>query len=141
MFVTAFLGVLNLQTGELLSANCGHNPPILWGPGAEAAFMGPPGGPVLGIMEDAAFKIEKTVLKPGAVLLAFTDGVTEAFSAAGAMFSEDRLLKAVEPVREGGVRDISEAVLKEVDSFAHGAPQADDITILTLRFRPDVAPV
>jgi sigma-B regulation protein RsbU (phosphoserine phosphatase) len=139
MFVTVFLGVLNLKTGELLSANCGHTPPILGVPETAPEFMGPPGGPVLGVLEDATFRMDRTDLAPGAFLLVFTDGVTEAFNTAGDLFTEERLLNEMKRVNRGDAKAITEAVLAAVDSFAQDAPQADDITILTLKFTPNPA--
>jgi sigma-B regulation protein RsbU (phosphoserine phosphatase) len=136
MFVTVFLGILDLKTGELSYANGGHNSPLTWDLEREAAFLGPPGGPVLGIMENTAFRMDRLVLGPGALLLAYSDGVTEAFSAFGEAFSERRLREWVTSLRKNPVKEMTEMLLGEIASFCKGAPQADDITILALRFRP-----
>jgi phosphoserine phosphatase RsbU/P len=133
MFVTIFLGVLDLKTGEFLYANGGHNPPVLAEKGYDAAFLGKPGGPVVGIMDDAEFRMDRLVLSPGALLLVYSDGVTEAFDIDGNAFAEDRLRDAVTVFREGAAQDVSKGLLQLIDSFCAGAPQADDITILALR--------
>jgi sigma-B regulation protein RsbU (phosphoserine phosphatase) len=136
MFVTVFMGILNVKTGEFIYANAGHNPPLLWHQDSEPAFLGRPGGPVVGIMDDAVFSMDRLSFTPGAVLLAYTDGVTEAFSADGTAFSDEGLLKGVTPCLQDPVQEITECLLAEIDSFCEGAPQADDITILALRFNP-----
>jgi len=134
MFVTIFMGILNVKTGEFVYANAGHNPPVLWDAEREPRFFNPPGGPVVGIMDDAVFNMDRLTLTPGTVILAYTDGVTEAFSAEGTAFSDERLLKGVGPVREKPVNEITRVLLAEISAFCVGAPQADDITILALRF-------
>ena len=79
MFVTIFMGILNVRTGEFLYANAGHNRPLLWDKDCEPSFLKPPGGPVVGIMDDAVFTMDRLTFTAGTVLLAYTDGVTEAF--------------------------------------------------------------
>ncbi len=136
MFVTIFMGILNVKTGEFVYGNAGHNSPLLWDKDNPPGFLEAPGGPVVGVMDDAEFTMDRLTFKPGTVLLAYTDGVTEAFSADGIVFSDERLLKVVIPVREKPVKDITEDLLSEISSFCVGAPQADDITILALGFGP-----
>lgn len=136
MFVTIFMGILNVKSGEFLYANAGHNRPLLWDKDCEPGFLKPPGGPVVGIMDDAVFTMDRLTFTPGTVLLAYTDGVTEAFSADGIAFSDERLLEAVTPVRQESVKDITEFLLADIASFCEGAPQADDITILALSLGP-----
>lgn len=135
MFVTVFLGILNLRTGEFVYANGGHNPPLLWDSEGEARFLSPSGDPVLGIMEDASFHMDRVTFSPGTVLLAYTDGVTEAFDVDDKAFGEERLREAVTPVRQRTCKEITDALLAEIASFSEGAPQADDITIVALRFK------
>ncbi len=136
MFVTIFMGILNVKTGEFVYGNAGHNSPLLWDRDNPPGFLKAPGGPVVGIMDDAEFTMDRLTFKPGTVLLTYTDGVTEAFSADGIVFSDERLLKVVIPVREKSVKEITEDLLSEISSFCVGAPQADDITILALGFGP-----
>jgi len=137
MFVTVFLGILNVRTGEFLYANAGHNPPLVWhADGEPVNFLGPPGGPVLGVMEDAVFNMDRLTFNQGTVLLAYTDGVTEACDLEGKFFSDARLREVMKPVRHNTVKEITDTLLGEIDSFCRDAPQADDITILVLRFGP-----
>ncbi len=91
---------------------------------------------MVGIMDDAVFTMDRLTFAEGTVFVAYTDGVTEAFSADGVAFSDERLLKAVTPVRQKSVQEITQVLLADIDSFCEGAPQADDITILALSFGP-----
>jgi phosphoserine phosphatase RsbU/P len=136
MFVTIFMGILNVKTGDFVYGNAGHNSPLLWDRDNPPSFLKAPGGPVVGIMDDAEFTMDRLTFRPGTVLLAYTDGVTEAFSAEGVAFSDERLLKVVIPIRDKSVKEITEDLLSEISSFCVGAPQADDITILALYFGP-----
>ena len=136
MFVTIFMGILNVKTGEFVYANGGHNSPLLWDREDAPSFLKRPGGPVVGIMDDAEFAVERLTFKAGTVLLAYTDGVTEAFSADGIAYSDERLLKVVTAVREKSVKEVTEALLADISSFCVNAPQADDITVLALEFGP-----
>ncbi|MBI5568547.1 MAG: SpoIIE family protein phosphatase [Desulfomonile tiedjei] len=134
MFVTLFLGILDLRTGEFFYANGGHNSPVLLVPDQEPAFLGKPGGPVVGIMDTAEFRMDTLVLSPGSVLLTYTDGVTEAFNTADEAFAEDRLLETARSLRDKSVKDMTTGLVDAIDAFCSGAPQADDITVLTLVF-------
>ncbi|MGC8659448.1 MAG: SpoIIE family protein phosphatase [Desulfomonilaceae bacterium] len=136
MFVTVFIGILNVKSGEFLYASAGHNPLLLWSNDSDPSFLEGQGGPVVGIVEEAVFGMDHLTLRPGSVLLAHTDGVTEAFNTEEEAFSEERLLRAINPVRNKPVKDVVEGILADIDSFSVGAPQADDITILALRYGP-----
>jgi sigma-B regulation protein RsbU (phosphoserine phosphatase) len=78
--------------------------------------------------------MDRLVLTPGALLVIYSDGVTEAFDVNGEAYAEDRLRDAVAAVRAEPAQTVSNELLKEIDGFCSGAPQADDITILALRF-------
>lgn len=138
MFVTLYLGILNLDTGELVYANAGHNPPLLLAADGDAVFLERPSGPILGVMDDATFRMDRRVLKSGEVLIAYSDGVTEAANEAGEFFAEGRLQETMRSLGRVTAKEITGTLLKEIDSFCQNAPQADDITILALRFTPPV---
>jgi phosphoserine phosphatase RsbU/P len=135
MFVTAFVGILNLEDGEFVYANAGHNPPLLLRPGRDMEFLERPGGPVLGILDDGAFSMSRIVLSPGAMLILYSDGVTEAFNVEDEAFSDKRLCQAMSSAGDKSAKEAAEMLLHGIDSFCAGAPQADDITIVTLVFR------
>jgi phosphoserine phosphatase RsbU/P len=135
MFVTIFLGILNLRTGEFLYANAGHNSPLLVEPDQEALFLEKPSGPVLGVLEDAPYRLDRRAVKPGSLLVIYTDGVTEAFNIKDELFSEERLRDTIIPIHDKTPREITDVLLAAIDGFAAGVPQADDITVVAVRFK------
>lgn len=88
----------------------------------------------MGIIDDATFGINKIQLTPGSTLIAYTDGITEAFNKSDQPFSEEGLLQAASQCRWKSAAETTELLLERVVSFCDGAPQADDLTILALRF-------
>lgn len=134
MFITLFCGVLDIKAGELCYTNAGHNPPLIIRGNKEVEFLtGAKSGPV-GIFTDKPFKQEKIALNPQDAIYMYTDGVTEAFNERQEQFSEERLKKDVMNRAQDSVEELVEAVLDDVRSFAAGAGQSDDITIMALRF-------
>jgi len=140
MFVTLFYGVLDLASGQLSYANCGHNPPVIIGSTGVKAHLRPT-GPAVGMFPDIEFKVQQVGLEPGEVLFAFTDGVTEAHDSNGSFFTEERLLQLLEQPAPSAA-----ALLNRIDEslrFHIGpATQFDDITMITARRQPvlDVEP-
>ena len=131
MFVTFFLGVLDLSTGLLRYCNAGHDHPVLVRDGAEElpALANMP----VGVFGDLAYQAQETTVAPGTVLFLHTDGVTEAKDISRKQFGRERLLG----ILSGGSREPGEllrGVLEGVRSFAREAPQNDDITMLAIRF-------
>ncbi|MFH1691668.1 MAG: SpoIIE family protein phosphatase [Candidatus Omnitrophota bacterium] len=137
MFITVFCGVLNIKTGELTFVNAGHNPPLIIRGNKEVEFLVGAKSGAIGISEDKPFKQEKITLRPQDVLYMYTDGVTEAFNEKQEQFSEERLKNEVTNLAQDSVEEIVEATLDEVKSFAAGAPQSDDITVMALKFFAD----
>jgi serine phosphatase RsbU (regulator of sigma subunit) len=135
MFVTAFFGILDIRRGALSYVNAGHNPTYLL---ARDGILSPlPGaGIAVGLSAKASYRAQSLTLSAGDRLFLYTDGVTEAFSAAREPFGEARL----EAVLAGGadlpVEGWMAAVLAAVDEFAAGAEPSDDVTCLALGFRP-----
>ncbi len=130
MFASLFVGLVDPQTGAVTYANCGHEVPLLFSGDGVIAELNPT-GPVAGIVEFATFDIEEIALGPGQALVAFTDGVTEAVSADGRMFSRERLVGLLKPDRPA--QDLLDAIVTDIDSFAAGTRQFDDITLLAVR--------
>ena len=135
MFVTVFLGVINLRSGEISYTNAGHNPPLLRRADGTVAEVDAQHGPVLGIEEDREYGQGSFVLGQGEVLLVFTDGVTEAMDIADQPYSDERLLALVENLDQPSPAQLLAAVRTSVDEFAQGAEQADDITMISLQFK------
>jgi sigma-B regulation protein RsbU (phosphoserine phosphatase) len=135
MFVTLFCGVLDTTNGELVYACCGHPPPLFADGKTEFTWLAAPEALALGIAEDHAFEVGRARLGPGGTVVIYTDGVTEAHSAAGGMFEEERLLEVANRHRAESPRELNEAIASAVDAFALGAPQFDDLTLLALRYQ------
>src|SRR4030095_9419452 len=92
------------------------------------------GGLILGLFEHATFEEETITLEPGDLLVAFSDGVTEAMSATGAEYGEERLLACVDISRQKTPQELLDAIFASVREFTTGAIQSDDVTALVLRY-------
>ncbi|HJR60863.1 MAG TPA: SpoIIE family protein phosphatase [Vicinamibacterales bacterium] len=134
-FVTAVVGRLDLRSGELAYASAGHPPPLRASGGAPPRPLDAiEGGVALGIVEDATYEEGRLALVAGDLLLMFTDGVTEAINSRRELFSEARLYASLAgPDRP--VLEIVATLIDDVNAFAAGQPQEDDITVLALRYR------
>jgi phosphoserine phosphatase RsbU/P len=134
MFATAFYGVLDAGTGEILYANAGHNPPyVLRGNSAVEALSGT-GAMALGVVEEMRYQTQHVRLAPGETVVCFSDGVTEATDAAGALFGEQRLIALFAGQHQNHPTEIFGAIIAEVDAYMALAPMADDVTLLVLRY-------
>ena len=132
MFITVFLAILDLPTGALTTLNAGHNPPLLrtregWD------YLRAKHGPALGVSPKAKYPALPHTLLPGDRLFLYTDGVTEAQNPARALFGERRLLDAVQAAPDSPQATL-DALLAAIGAFASTAPQADDITLLTVTY-------
>ena len=135
MFVTAFLGVIDLETGVFSFCNAGHNPPLISRQGGDYTWLKSKAYLVLGGMEDIAYREQEIFFEPGDRLFLYTDGITEATNSAQELYSEDRLLQTINQLpRDIPIGDLMLSVKKDVDSFAAGAEQADDMTMLVLEY-------
>ncbi len=135
MFVTIFLGVLDLSSGVLRYCNAGHNPPyLLRAEGGRDTLAGT--GIPFGIDAEMPYRIDETVLHPGDALFLFSDGITEAFDTEGTEFGTARLEAALEAGRGGSAAELVAGVLGATAAFAAGADQSDDITALALVLQP-----
>ncbi|WP_020177375.1 PP2C family protein-serine/threonine phosphatase [Methyloferula stellata] len=134
MFTTAFYGVLDTETGEVLYANAGHNPPyVLRGDGRVDMLTGL-GGMALGVMEEMRYKTQQIRLAPGESIVCFSDGVTEATNADGALFGEERLVALFDGQTKTHPTELLGTIIVEVDTYMALAPMADDVTLLVLRY-------
>ncbi len=134
MFVTLFLGVLDVRTGRLAYANGGHNAPVRIS-GDEVVYLKDISGPMVGAMEDLPYRPLETTLAPGDTLFVYTDGVTEAMNAAKDLYSDERLLETARANRTLTPGALVDAVRADVAVHVAGAPASDDITMLCLRFK------
>ncbi len=135
MFVTAWMGILNLKTGLLRFANAGHNPPLLRHDGGDFEYFKTRPGLVLAGMEGVRYRAGELQLSPGDRIFLYTDGVTEATNAAEELYGEDRLKRILNACENEEIRCLCRDVKADVDEFVGGAPQFDDITMLALNYR------
>ncbi len=134
MFVTLFLGILNIRSGELRYTNAGHNLPYLCRSGGVLEPISGGNGLALGIMEDAPYISDSLTIRPGETVVLYTDGVTEAMNRSNELFGEARLEGVLARSAGEKAENVMSAVKSEVDIFADGAYQADDITMLVLKY-------
>jgi serine phosphatase RsbU (regulator of sigma subunit) len=135
MFVTAFAGILDLVSGELVFASAGHDAPFLLQRGAPPRRLDTAGGPPLGVVEDFPFPVDRDTVDLGTVLLLFTDGVTEAMDSTGTLYGTERLTAVLAAKAPPDARSAVETVRDDVLAFTAGAEQADDIALLAVRRR------
>lgn len=135
MFVTAFCAILDLETGEMAYSNAGHNPPLLLRSGQEPQWLPLPEGFFLGVFDKTVYHNQRVRLQPHDVILAYTDGVVEALDVHKGLYTNQRLIATVKEMPADSAEGLIKSVMTSVDAFAQGVPQADDITILALRFK------
>jgi sigma-B regulation protein RsbU (phosphoserine phosphatase) len=134
MFVTAFMGYLDINTGRFRYVNAGHTPPILITDG-KCRVIGVKPGFVLAGMDGIRYKEDELAMRTGDALFLYTDGITEAVNPQEALFGQSRLTEAVDKVADSPLKDFTDEIKSEIDHFADGAEQADDITMLVLRYK------
>jgi sigma-B regulation protein RsbU (phosphoserine phosphatase) len=138
-YVTFFYAQLNAETRAFRFVNAGHNPPLLFhGSVSESSRKGcvdrlSAGGPVLGMFPGLQFDEESVAVKSGDILLAYTDGVTEAPNIHGEEFSEDRVIEVLRRCSGESARDIVDSIASEVIGWSQGTTQHDDITIVAMK--------
>ncbi|MGM9552298.1 MAG: SpoIIE family protein phosphatase [Clostridia bacterium] len=135
MFVTAWMGILDLKTGLLKFVNAGHNPPLIKKENGEFIYLKDRSGMVLAGMEGVKYRQKEIQLMPGDRIFLYTDGVTEATDKNNQLYGEERLLKTVNQNIGKDTKDLCEAVKMEVDKFVGNAPQFDDITMLSVELK------
>lgn len=134
MFVTMFIGAIDMKTGLMTFCNAGHNPPILMPTTGECRYMDVCPNLPIGIMQGYEFK-EQTLDINDMGLLVYTDGVTEAENANHTLFGEERLRKTCEKMKAQSSSNIIKGVAEAVNEYVGEAPQSDDITILHLKLK------
>jgi serine phosphatase RsbU (regulator of sigma subunit) len=146
-FASLFYAEFDEATDLLTFVNAGHNPPLLWrrngglkpvtAPGPALVQRLCTGGLVIGALAAVRYEQDVVQLADGDLLVAYTDGVTEAFDASGEEFGEDRLRVAIESAQGLSAAEVAQAIVEAVRAFSVDTPQHDDITLVVARVRDE----
>ena len=136
MFVTAWMGILDLTTGNVQFANAGHNPPLLRRANGDFEYLKTRAGFVLAGMEGIRYRAGEITLNQGDRLFLYTDGVPEATNVDNKLYGEDRLLDFMNQNASMKATELLPALKANIDEFVGEAPQFDDITMLMFDYKP-----
>jgi serine phosphatase RsbU (regulator of sigma subunit) len=134
MFATTFVGILDVNTGDLQIVNAGHNPPIIGNDIDGYNYISVDQNIALGIFDNFKFKRNQIKINKGDKILLYTDGITEAFNEAGEQFSEGRLLEIMNMSKSETSEQLVMNIRQEIKKFVKDAEQSDDITILAVSY-------
>ncbi len=135
MFVTVWLGKIQLSTGKMVCANAGHEYPVIRHGNGEYQLFHDKHGFVLAGMENARYREYELTLEPGDKLFVYTDGVTEATNSARVLYGTDRMLRALNRAADSSPEATLTLVKADIDGFVGNAPQFDDITMLSFEMK------
>ena len=138
MFVTVWMGILELSTGKLTASNAGHEFPAFKRPGGKYELYKDPHGFVIGGMEGIKYREYELQLEPGTKLFVYTDGVPEATNAEKELYGTERMIDALNSNPDAEPREVLENVRTSVDNFVKDAEQFDDMTMLCLEYKGKV---
>ena len=145
LFVTVWLGILTLSTGKLVSANAGHEYPVLFSVETGFSLVKDKHGPALGVVEGVRYKEFESTLRRGDGIFVYTDGVPEATNAYEEMFGNERMVEALNRNTDKNPEGLLRGIRKAVDLFVGDAPQFDDLTMLAVKYfgapAPDISMV
>ena len=138
VFVTIFIGVLDLPTGHLRYCNAGHEIPLIlhqqWKP-KHKLLDAKPNLPI-GLFCDFNYEMQSMVMEPGTTLFLYTDGLTEARNTERKLFSRERVLQMMEDITTTNPKQLVDAVITQVELYAKNAEQSDDLTLLAIQYTP-----
>ena len=135
MFVTVWLGLLELSTGKLTCVNAGHEYPIIKHPGGDFELFKDRHSMFVGGMDIAKYREYELALEPGAKLFVYTDGLAEAIGEEEEQFGTDRIVDVLNKNPKGSPQELLDIVRNEVEDFVQGAEQFDDLTMLCLEYK------
>ena len=135
MFVTVWLGILEISTGKLVAANAGHEYPVLKAPDRKYELIKDKHGFVIGGMSGMRYKEYELTMKPGSKLFLYTDGIPEATNAKEELFTNERMLNALNENPDADTKQTLLNVRIAVDEFVQDAEQFDDLTMLCLEYK------
>jgi phosphoserine phosphatase RsbU/P len=138
-YATFFFGVFDPTASRFYYVNAGHNPPVLLrksGSGSYEWLRLDCGGPVIGLLPEAFYEEGSLLLHPGDVMLAYTDGISEAMNSDEEEWGEEGMILAAQQSCDQTAEDIVKAIFAAADTFTANAPQHDDMTVLVMKLSP-----
>ena len=134
MFVTVWIGILEISTGKMTAANAGHEYPAMKYPNSDYEIVKDQHGFVLGALEGMKYKEYELYFEPGTSIFVYTDGLPEATNANEELFGTDRIIEALNTRPDADPKEVLEIVQTQVDAFVKDAEQFDDLTMLCLHY-------
>ena len=134
MFVTVWLGILELSTGKLSASNAGHEYPAIKDESGSFSLYKDKHGLVIGARAMMNYTDYEIVLKPGDKIFVYTDGVAEASNSKKELFGTDRMVEALNKKPDAAPEELLALVREDVDAFVKNAEQFDDLTMLCLEY-------
>jgi serine phosphatase RsbU (regulator of sigma subunit) len=135
-YLTIFYAKLEPSRRILQYTNAGHPPPLILRASDDATWLAE-GGPIVGMLPEAAFEVSSIRLEPGDVVVLYTDGVIEAQSQTGEFFSPDRLMSVVRANRAMAAQELVSAIYRSVLTFTSSQELQDDFTLMVMKVRPE----
>ncbi len=135
MFVTAWLGILEISTGKMICCNAGHQNPVIRRSGGKFEYIDDKHGVFIGMIEEARYTDYEIRLEPGDTLFVYTDVVTEATDSGFELFGQKRMIDVLNSVPGVSMGELLKIVKHNVDAFVGDAPQFDDLTMLTINYK------
>ncbi len=135
-YATFFFGIFDPAASTFNYVNAGHNPPVLFRKSSDGSYERlrlDCGGPVIGLLPQASYEQGSLPLHPGDLLLAYTDGISEAMNSADEEWGEEAMISAAEQSCSQSAEDIVKAIFAAADIFAANASQHDDMTVLVMK--------
>ena len=136
MFVTAWMGIIDITNGNMQFANAGHNPPLLKRSDGTFEYLKTRAGFVLAGMEDINYRAGELILNPGDKIFLYTDGVPEATNIDNVLYGETRLYEFMNENDNLEAKNLLPLLKNKIDEFVGEAPQFDDITMLMFEYKP-----
>jgi sigma-B regulation protein RsbU (phosphoserine phosphatase) len=133
MFVTMFLGMLNMETGHLYYCNAGHNPPVIGGGENQGEFLEMIANAPIGLFPELDYEGEEMASVKGRALFVYTDGLNEAEDMEQNQFGDDHLLEILRNTHFESARQVVEMLYAKVQAHRNGAEPNDDLTMMCLR--------
>lgn len=134
IFVSLFVGLLNLRTGVFQYVNGGHNPPFVSKKGNEFTYLPVGKGKLLGILSKADYSVSEILLEPGDSIVLYTDGITEAMNDQDQMFTSLQTQKVLNRKLGSPTKNLVQTLERAIQDFVASAPQYDDLTLLAFRY-------